>query len=118
MIRKMIAALAMAGSLALLAPSAAVADDAFYSGPVYPWSRVCVDAWGTSAQAYGWADQPVEFIVRVRRDGTSTFNFLDSGYGQFFGGSTYFVAGGGTFRLCARNGNPTTAGVDLFLSTS
>ena len=117
MIRKMIAAVAMAAGIALLAPSAAVADDAFYDGPVYPGSRVCVDAWGTSAYAWGGSDTPVEFIVRVRRDGSSTFNFLDSSFGYALNGS-YYVAGGGTFRLCARTVNFTPAQVSLLLSTS
>jgi hypothetical protein len=118
MIKKLIASAALVASLALLAPAAASADDAFYTGPVYPWSRVCVDAWGTSANASGWAQPGLEFIVRVRAEGSTVFNFLDAGYGTFFGGGTYYVAGGGTFRLCARNTNSTTADVSLFLSTS
>lgn len=117
MIRKTIAAVAMAVGIALVAPSAAVADDAFYDGPVYPGSRVCVDAWGTSAFAWAGSDTPIEFIVRVRRDGSSTFNFLDSNFGYSLNG-TYAIAGGGTFRLCARNYNFTPAQVSLLLSTS
>ena len=98
MIRKMIAALVVAGSVALLAPAAAQADDAFYSGPVYPWSRVCVDAWGTSAQASGWAEPGLEFIVRVRAEGSNQFNFRTPATG------TSSAAGPTTWRVGARSG--------------
>jgi hypothetical protein len=117
MIRKMLAAVALASGLALLAPSAAFADGAAYSGTLYPGGRQCVNASGSSANAYGTSSfVAVDFTVLFRPDGTTGFNQIDAFRSTSINRS-YARSRTGTFRLCAQN--PTLFySTDVYLSLS
>jgi hypothetical protein len=117
MIRRILAAAALASGVALLAPSAALADGAAYSGTLYPGGRQCVSASGSSAYAYGTSSfLSVDFTVLFRPDGTTGFNQIDAVRSTSISRS-YSRARTGTFRLCAQN--PTVFyGTDVYLSLS
>jgi hypothetical protein len=103
MIRKMIAAAALASGVALLAPSAALADSAYHSGTLYPGARQCVSSWGSSAYANGSSSfVGVDFTVLFRPDGGTSFNQIDAVRSVSISRS-YSRARTGTFRLCAQN---------------
>lgn len=117
MIRKMLAAVAFSSGLALLAPGAAFADGAAYSGTLDPGGRQCVSASGSSANAYGTSSfVAVDFTVLFRPDGTTGFNQIDAFRSKSISRS-YSRARTGTFRLCAQN--PTLFySTDVYLSLS
>ena len=117
MIRKMVAAAAVASGLALLAPSAAFADGAAYSGTLYLGGRQCVSAPGSSASVYGTSSfVGVDFTVLFRPDGTTGFNQIDYVRSTSISRS-YSRARTGTFRFCAQN--PTVFyNTDVYLSLS
>jgi hypothetical protein len=119
MFRKMLATAALASGIALLAPTAAMADSGSYSGTLYPGQRQCVSAAGSYASANGSSSfAAVEFTVLFRPDGTSGFNQIDMAKAVSFNRS-YARARTGTFRLCALNTQALySAGVTLSLTTS
>ena len=102
MIRKMLAAVALASGIALLAPSAAFAGSGYYNGPLAAnGGRQCVSADGTAASVNGSSSfVAVDFTVLFRPAGTTGFNQIDSATGVSFSRS-YTRARTGTFKFCA-----------------
>jgi hypothetical protein len=124
-IRKVLAAAAVAGSVAVLAPQAASAGQVGSSFTLPAGSRVCVDDPAlsyTSAGAIGWASQGVKFTFLVRPLGSSTYALLaETGDNatSFGPQSNRFIhpwAYPGNFRVCARNNGGSAAQVQLSIN--
>lgn len=122
MIRKLVAAAAVAGSLALLAPTAASAGSVSSSFTLPAGNRVCLDDPSLafqSAQAGGWADRGVKFTFLVRPLGATGYSLLaETGdkTTSFGPASNRFIhpwAYPGNFRVCARNNGSSAAQVQL-----
>jgi hypothetical protein len=97
----MLATAALASGVALLAPTAAMAESTSYSGVLLPGQRQCVTASGTSATAVGSSSlAAAEFTVLFRPDGTTGFNQIDIAKTVSFNRS-YSRARTGSFRFCA-----------------
>lgn len=126
MLKKMIAAAAVAGGVALLAPQAANAASQSTSITVPPGNRVCLDSSSlafSSARADGFANPGVKFTFLARPYGSTGFTQLsESGtsttaYAAVADRSWMPWAFPGQFRVCARNLGTTSAQVQLYLST-
>ncbi len=125
MIRKLVAAAAVTGSLALLAPQAASAGQVGSSFTLPAGNRVCVDDNSpaySSARATGWASPGVKFTFLVRPLGASSFSLLaetgdnTTSFGPQVSRYTHPYAFPGNFRICARNNGSGPASVQLSIS--
>jgi hypothetical protein len=126
-IRKLVAAAAVAGSVALLAPQAASAGEQGSSFTLPPGNRVCLDDPSLafySARATGSASPGVKFTFLVRPYGaygytllTETGNSVTS-WGAETNRYIHPWAFPGNFRACARNNGTSSAQVFLHLSSS
>lgn len=125
MIRKLIAATALAGSLVLLATGTASADSKSVSGLSVPaGNRVCLDSTLSNyqAQAQGQADRNnIKWTFYAKPYGTSTNQLLADVDGPQFGVAIdrYSVYGlfPGNFRVCARNQGSQVATISMSLFT-
>ena len=127
LVKKVIAAVAVAGGLALLAPSAAVAGSQSQSFTLPAGSRVCIDdptlAY-TSARAEGQANPGVKFTFLVKPAGSYSYQLIAESPGSV----TYWAAEAnrywqpwafpGQFRTCARNLGTSSSQVLLSLTSS
>lgn len=125
MFTKMIAAAAVAGGVALLAPQPAGAATNTTSVTVPAGNRVCLDASApayTKARGEGWAQPGVKFTFLVRSPSSFTYTQVaESGSNA----TTAFAAEAnrswmpwafpGYFRICARNFGPGSAQVQMTL---
>ena len=125
MIRKLVAAAAVAGSLALLAPQAASAGQVTSSFTLPAGNRVCLDDHSLSstyARATGWASRGVKFTFLVRPFGASAYSLLaetgdnTTAFGPEVTRYTHPWAFPGNFRVCARNNGASAADVQLGIS--
>ncbi|HEX6597454.1 MAG TPA: hypothetical protein VF045_10990 [Acidimicrobiales bacterium] len=125
MIRKLIAATALAGSLVLLAAGTASADNKSINGLSLPGgNRVCLDSTLSyqSAQAGGFADRNnIKWTFYAKPYGTWTNQLLTEVDGPQFGVAVdrYSTFGlfPGFFRVCARNQGTQVATVSMWLNT-
>lgn len=122
MIRKLVAAAALAGSIVILAPQAASAGQVASSFTLPAGNRVCLDDSSlsySSAQATGWASQGVKFTFLVRPFGASAFSLLGetgdnaTAFGPESNRYIHPWAYPGNFRICARNNGGSAASVQL-----
>ena len=126
-IRKLVAAAAVAGSVALLAPQAASASSQGSSFTLPPGNRVCLDdPWPAyfSARAEGQASPGVKFTFLVRPQGAYSYTLLHetgNNVTSWAAESNRYIhpwAYPGNFRACARNNGTTSAQVYLSLITN
>ena len=125
-LRTLAAAAAVAGSAALLAPSAAVAGQNSISVTLPAGNRVCVDIPAPAyfnARADGWSNRGVKYTFLVKPNGSTSFSPIN----ETGDGATSWAAEAnrywqpwlfpGTFRACARNNGTLAASVNLTLRT-
>ncbi len=127
MIKKLIAAAIVAGSVALLAPQAALAGTQSSSFTLPAGSRVCLDSPNLAfqnARADGWASPGVKFTFLVMPYGQYSYTPLAESPSS----TTNWAAEAnsywqpwvfpGRFRTCARNLGTQAAQVSLYLTTN
>lgn len=125
MIRKLVAATALAGTLVLLAAGTASADTKSVNGLTVPaGNRVCLDSTLSfqSAQAQGFAStSTVKWTFYGRPYGTFTNQLLADVNGPSFGvGVDRYSSFGlfpGNFRVCARNQGTSATTISMSLFT-
>ena len=125
MIRKLLAAAAVSGAIALVAPSAAIAGTQSSSFTLPVGNRVCIDSPPaySSARGQGTANPGVRFtLYRAPYAGaafslvTETPDNTQSWVAQV-SSSTHPSLFPGVFRACARNNGTLAASVNLSLRT-
>lgn len=125
-IRTVAAAAAIAGTAALVAPSAAMAGANSASVTLPPGNRVCVDIPAPAyfnARADGWSNRGIKYSFLVKPAGSTVFSPIN----ETGDGATAWAAEAnryvqpwlfpGTFRACARNNGTLAANVNLSLRT-
>jgi hypothetical protein len=127
MIKKLVAAAALAGSIALMAPQAALAGQQSISVTLPAGNRVCLDdptfAY-SSARADGYASPGVKFTFLVQPYGQYGYTLLAESAPTTTSwaaeANSYWQpwAFPGRFRTCARNLGTQAASVTLILSSN
>ena len=126
MIRKLLAAVAVTGAIAIAAPSAAIAGTQSSSFTLPVGNRVCLDSplAFLSARAEGTATPGVRFTLYRAPYAGAAFSLVTEtpdatqGWAVQVTKSTNPTLFPGAFRACARNNGTRAASVNLSLVTS